>query len=141
MDNEIKQIKKLAEEGLMGVYKKQTFFVMTENNFIRNPKYTVNQKMVYQCLQSYAGAITSCFPSKLTIAKDLGTSTKTIERVLQQLEELGAIIIINQITESKRKTSNLYILAEIDKDTGDFNSKSIQKFKQLTLEPIRVKGK
>jgi len=139
MNEEVEQIKKMAETGLIGAYKK-TYFVMAENSFIRNPKYSINQKMVYLCLQSYAGAVTSCYPSKSTLAKDLDTSIKTIERVLNQLEELGAILTINQITENNRKTSNMYMLCDIHKDTGDFIPESIYQFKCLTLEPIRIKG-
>ena len=130
----------MAEGGLAGIFKK-TYFVMAENTFIRNPKYSITQKMVYLCLQSYAGAVDSCYPSKETISKDLNTSTKTIERVLKELEELGAIIVINQITETNRKTSNLYILCDIDKDAGDFVPESIEKFKELSKEPIKIQGK
>lgn len=140
MNDEVKQLKALAESGLAGVIKK-TYFVQAENNFIRNPKYTVNQKMVYLALQSYAGAVTSCFPSKNTLAKDLQIGEKTVYRILKQLEGIGAILIINQISESNRKTSNMYILADIDKETGDFIPESIQQFKCLTKEPIRIKGK
>lgn len=140
MNEELEQIKELAESGVMGVYKK-TYFYMAENTFIRNSKYTIGQKMVYMCLQSYAGSVDSCFPSKDTIAKNLNIGAKTVYRFLLELEKLGAVIIINQIKESNRKTSNLYILSDIDKDTGDFLPESIIKFKELTLEPIRVRGK
>ncbi|WP_252249167.1 helix-turn-helix domain-containing protein, partial [Clostridium sp. VAP23] len=139
MNDDVEQIKKLAESGLCGAFKK-TYFVQAENNFIRNSKYTVNQKMVYLCLQSYAGAVTSCFPSKSTVAKDLNLSEKTVYTILKQLEQLGAIIVINQIKENNRKTSNMYILSDINKDTGEFIPDSIKQFKCLTLEPIRVKG-
>jgi|GEM_PF-3014003 len=140
MDDEVKQFKSLVESGLSGVYKK-TFFVMAENNFIKNPKYTTNQKMVYLCLCTYAGAVSSCFPSKETISKDLNLTTKTVYTILKQLEELRAIIIVNQITENNRMTSNLYILSDIDKNTGDFIPESIEKFKELSNGFVRVKGK
>lgn len=140
MDVEVTQLKEMASNGLMGVYKK-TYFVMAENNFLRHPVYTVSQKMVYLCLQSYAGAVSSCFPSKTTLAKDLNLTEKTIYTVLKQLEEIGAIIIINQITETNRKTSNIYILCDIDKETGNFIPDSIAKFKELSQGSIRVKGK
>jgi Fe2+ or Zn2+ uptake regulation protein len=140
MSNEVEQVRQLAESGLVGVVRK-TYFIQSENNFIRNPKYSVNQKMVYQCLQSYAGAVTSCFPSKSTIAKDLGLSEKTVYTILKQLENIGAILVINQITETNRKTSNMYMLADIDKETGEFVPQSIEQFRCLTLEPIKIKGK
>jgi DNA-binding transcriptional regulator YhcF (GntR family) len=141
MDTEVKQLKKMAEDGLVTTYKKKTYFVMAENTFIKNPKYTITQKMVYLCLQTYAGAVDSCYPSKESIAKNLSVTPKTVYTVLKQLEDIGAIIIINQITETNRKTSNLYILCDIDKDNGDFVPKSIEKFKILSKEPIRINGK
>ncbi len=140
MDQEVTQLKEMAQGGLMGAYKK-TYFVMAENNFLRNPTYTINQKMVYLCLQSYCGAVDSCFPSKETLAKDLNVTAKTIYTVLKQLEELGAIIIINQVTETNRKTSNIYILCDINKESGNFIPESILKFKELSQESIRVRGK
>ena len=97
--------------------------------------------MVYLCLASYAGQNNSCFPSQDTIAKDLNLTRKTVNTIISKLEELGAIIIVNQITESNRKTSNLYILADIDKTTGEFIRESIEQFKDLKLEPVRIKGK
>ena len=141
MDDEVKQLKILVENGLAGVYKKKTYFVMAENNFIKNPKYTMSHKMVYLCLSTYSGAVSSCFPSKSTMSKDLNTSVKTIERVLKQLQVLGAIIIVNQITENNRMTSNLYILSDIDKDTGNFIPESIEKFKELSEGSIKIQGK
>lgn len=139
MDNGVNELKQLAESGLVGAYKK-TYFVMAENNFIRNPKYTVNQKMVYLTLASYAGVVGSCYPSQGTLSKDLNLSVNTVKTVLKQLEELGAIIIVNQVTEINRKTSNLYILAEIDKQTGEFIPESIKQFEELAKEPIKIKG-
>jgi len=134
------EVKRLMESDNVGVYKK-TYFIMSENTFIRNPKYTINQKMVYQCLQSYTGAVESCFPSKGTIAGSLNIGIKVISKVLLELVELGGILIINQITETNRKSSNLYILAEIDKVSGDFVPESISQFKELTLEPKVIRGK
>jgi hypothetical protein len=75
--------------------------------------------MVYQCLQS-----------KGTIAESLNTGIKVISKILLELVELGGILIINQITETNRKSSNLYILAEIDKISGDFVPESISQFKE-----------
>lgn len=140
MDNELMDMKALAESGLVGAYKK-SYFVMAENNFIRNPKYNVYQKMVYLCLQSYAGTVGSCYPSQNTIAKDLNMSVRMVYNVLKQLEELGAIIIVHQIAENNRKKSNLYIICDVHKDTGDFIPESIEKFKELAKEPVKIKGK
>lgn len=139
-DTEVKDLKQIIESGSVSTFKK-TYFVMAENSFLRNPAYSINIKMIYMLLCSYAGAISSCYPSKETIAKDLNISVRTVYSVLKELEELGAVIIINQITESNRKSSNFYILCEVNKDTGEFMTDSIHKFKVLTNEPIRIRGK
>jgi hypothetical protein len=102
---------------------------MIENKFLTNPKYTVNQKMVYLCLQSYSDSVESSFLSKATIAQNLNIGVSSISKNLIELEQLGALLIINQITEINHKTSNLYILAEIDKATGDFIPQSISQLK------------
>lgn len=102
---------------------------MIENKFLRNPKYTVNQKMVYLCLQSYSDSVESCSLSKDTMAQSLNIGIKSISKNLIELEQLGALLIINQITETSHKTSDLYILAEIDKSTGDFIPQCINQFK------------
>jgi Fe2+ or Zn2+ uptake regulation protein len=51
--------------------------------------------MVYLCLQSYTGSVDSCFPSKDTIAKSLNLAVNTVYRNLNELVELGAILVIN----------------------------------------------
>lgn len=140
MDEDVKQLKKLAQSGLSGVYRKD-YFVMAENNFIKNPNYTINQKMVYLCLQTYAGASASCFPSRESISKDLKISIRTVADALKDLKKIGALLIINQITDTNRKTSNLYILAEVDKHTGMFVPESLEKYKCLSSKSIKVKGK
>lgn len=141
MDVEVKNLKALAEQGLVNTYKKRNYFVIAENNFIRNQKYTIKQKMIYLCLCSYTGNSGGCFPSQESIAKSLNVSIKTVYTTLNELENLGALLIIKQIKESNRRTSNLYILAEIDKDTGMFLPESIEKFKVLKNSPIKIAGK
>ncbi len=102
---------------------------MIENKFLRNPKYTINQKMVYLCLQSYSDSVKSCFLSKDTLAQSLNIGINSIRKNLIELEQLGAFLIINQITEINREPSDLYILSEIDKATGDFIPQTITQFK------------
>lgn len=116
-------------------------FVMVYNTFILNNNYTVNQKMVFLALKSYGGDKNNCYPSKETLAEKLSLSKKTVYLVLKQLEELGAIVIINRYAESNRKTSNVYILASIDINTGNFVPSTLNQYRALKETGIKVKGK
>ena len=77
-----------------GVYKK-SYFVILEHAFLRNPDYTTTEKMVYLDLMGYAGQANSAFPSKSSIAKDLGISIKTVERTLLSLEQKNGLLTWN----------------------------------------------
>ena len=116
-------------------------FVMAYKSFLLNEEYTVNQKMLILVLKSYAGNKVDCYPSKSLLARQLKVTTKTIETVLKQLQNLGALLIINRITETNRKTSNLYIIADIDIISGNFIPDSLDMYRSLTASPIRIKGK
>lgn len=116
-------------------------FVMAYNSFILNEKYTMQQKVLFLGLKSYGGMRNNCYPSKATLAKKLSTTVKTIERLLKQLEELGGILTVNRYMESNRKTSNLYILADIDITTGNFIQESLGIYKHLKKTGVKVKGK
>lgn len=135
-----KEITNLAENGNLNVLRK-TYFVQAENAFINNPNYSIYDKLVYLSLQTFAGSIDNCYPSKGSLAKNLNLSVKTIERTLFSLEKNDGILIINRIKESGRKTSNLYILADIDKYTGNFIPESLDQFRILKKRTITVRGK
>lgn len=120
---------------------KEEPFVKSYVAFNLNPKYTMYEKMLIIGLRSYQRNNADCYPSKATLAQQLNANIKTIEKLLKRLEELGALLIINRKKESNRRTSNLYILAEIDKKTGDFIPDSLDKFKYLKGQIITVKGK
>lgn len=131
--------KKILESGVIDTDKQP--FVMVYNTFILNNNYTVNQKMVFLALKSFGGNKNNCYPSKETLAQKLSLSKRTVATVLKQLEELGAILIINRYAESNRKTSNIYILASIDINTGKFVSNSLDIHRPLKQIGIKVQGK
>lgn len=130
---------KIFNNGVLDVAKQP--FVMSYNSFNLNEKYTMQQKMLFIGLKSFGGLKNNCYPSKTTLAKKLNTTVKTIERLLKQLEELGAILIINRYMESKRRTSNLYILSDVDLSTGDFIPSSLDIYRPLKENGVKVQGK
>ena len=120
---------------------RKTKFIQIENNFINNPNYTTVEKLIYMSLCTYAFQKNNCYPSHSTLAENLGVNKRTIIRNLKTLEEKGGIIIISRKMESNRRLSNLYVLAEIDSNTGEFIKESIKEFYQYKNKTVVIKGK
>lgn len=117
---------------------KKSYFVQIESTFINNPKYTTIEKLVYLSLCTYAGQKRNCFPGQEGIAKNLGVTRMTINKTIKSLQEKNGIYIINQYTKTGRRTSNTYILADIDPISGEFVPESLDIYKKLYREPIIV---
>lgn len=66
-------------------------FTQIPNRIIDNPNISLGGKCVYIKLLSYAWDKKKCFPGQETMAKDLGTSIKTIQRKLEELKEMRLI--------------------------------------------------
>ena len=124
----------------LNVYKKNRF-IQIENSFINNSQYSIYEKMVYMSLCTYAIDKNNCYPSQTTIAKNLNISRTMVIKAMQGLEQKEGLLIINRKTESNRKISNLYILAEVDACTGIFISGSLEEFKQYKNKIVVIKGK
>ena len=120
---------------------RKTKFIQIENNFINNPNYTTVEKLIYMSLCTYAFQKNNCYPSHSTLAENLGINRRTIIRTIKSLEEKGAIIVIKRKFQSNRKTSNLYILSDIDDNTGEFIKDSIKEFEQYKDKEVFIKGK
>ena len=130
----------MDELASLNVYKKNKF-IQIENSFINNSQYSIYEKMVYMSLCTYAFQKNNCYPSHSTLAENLGINRRTIIRTIKSLEEKGAIIVIKRKFQSNRKTSNLYILADIDGNTGEFIKDSIKEFEQYKDKEVVIKGK
>ena len=130
----------MDELAALNVYKKNRF-IQIENSFINNSQYGIYEKMVYMSLCTYAMDKNNCYPSQTTIAKNLSISRTMVIKAMQGLEEKNGLLIINRKTESNRKISNLYILAEVDACTGIFIPESLKEFKQYKNKIVVIKGK
>ena len=130
----------MDELATLNVYKKNRF-IQIENSFINNSQYSIYEKMVYISLCTYAMDKNNCYPSQTTIAKNLSISRTMVIKAMQGLEEKNGLLIINRKTESNRKISNLYILAEIDACTGNFIAESLEDFKPYKNKIVVIKGK
>ena len=130
----------MDELAALNVYKKNRF-IQIENSFINNSQYSIYEKMIYMSLCTYAMDKNNCYPSQTTIAKNLNISRTMVIKAVQGLEEKNGLLIINRKTESNRKISNLYILAEVDACTGIFIPESLKEFKQYKNKIVVIKGK
>ncbi|WAX72124.1 helix-turn-helix domain-containing protein [Gallibacterium anatis] len=66
-----------------------------------------NLKLVFILMANYADEKDCCYPSQLTLARQAGLSVKTIQRVIEKLEELGFVKTLRKGTGNK---SSLYQL-------------------------------
>lgn len=115
-----------------GVVTPQNYFVQVPNSFIRNPKYTSNEKMMYIYLWGFGGESLNSYPGQSRMIHDLGWSKPTVINVLKKLEGKGGIYIVNRkFRRTNEKATNLYYLAEINTNTGDFIENSIDIIKQV----------
>ena len=103
-----------------GVVAPKDLFLQVPIEFIRNNQYTPNEKTLFLLLWTYGIGSKTVYPSQSRLAKQMGTTAKTIRSILQKLEEKEGIYIVQQyIGDTKEKTSNLYFLSEVTKD-GEF---------------------
>lgn len=77
------------------------YYLTVYKSFLKS-KFTVYQKLIFLYLKAHGK---NCFPAIKTIAKDLGISTRTVMRNIQELRRAGVIIV-----EKRKGTSNRYIL-------------------------------
>lgn len=85
-----------------------TRFEMVPHWIMRHEKITGNSLRLYLQLRSYAGSKEIAWPSKKTLATDLGVAVNTIESAINVLLEIGCIQYEARFTNDGRQTSNLY---------------------------------
>lgn len=71
-------------------------------------------QLIWVWLCSYADGYGQCWPSRVRLAKDTGSSTKTVDRHIKQLEKLGWIEKTKRWKDDKQQ-SNLYQLNLMDR--------------------------
>ena len=76
---------------------------------LRDSRFKLRHKAVLGVLASRADKHGQCYPEIATIADDLATSDRTVERALRDLEAWG-IVRVDQRYKGAKQTSNLYTL-------------------------------
>lgn len=65
---------------------------------------------LYCVLARYAGRDGTCYPRRRTIAERLRVSVSTVDRVLAELVNLGAVEVRHRLDDNGEHTSNLYTI-------------------------------
>ena len=100
--------------------------------FLRNKKYTIYEKILYQYLLTYSTNHGDAYPSLERMQLELGLSRPTLIKHLKSLEEKNGVLILNRINkETNEKDTNLYYLGEIIYKTGDFNKSYLDLVKMI----------
>lgn len=86
-------------------YAKGTFITVPNKHIIRG--LSGNQQALFMWLCSYADEVGVCFPSRSTLAKDIGVTTQTLDKHLKKLCEVGLITKAERFYNS-RQSSNEY---------------------------------
>ncbi len=86
-------------------------FGMVDAQVIRDRSLPPMVKLVYTHLATYCGDARSAFPSRATIATQVGISVRTVDAALKVAAQVGLITIKRRYDEEKRQhTSSIYLL-------------------------------
>ena len=104
-------------ESIKDIIKEDTVVILNEalkrgftqlpNYVLRDDKLTFGARLAYAVLLSYAWQENSCFPGQDKMAKDLGTSRRSINSYLKELKDAG---YIDWKRRGLTKTNIYYIL-------------------------------
>jgi hypothetical protein len=78
-------------------------------DLIRDLRLSAMALRLYCDLLGYARAITTCFPSRETLSRDIGVSVRQVDRLKNELKALG-ILSWKQKKNKERRLSNIYTL-------------------------------
>lgn len=92
-------------------------FAIVAPHVIRDPSISVNARLLYAVLCTYANEYGNCWPSVSTVLEGLGMSDRTRRRAQSELVEAGVLTITTQLDSRGRRTLNLYTLTDMPEGT------------------------
>jgi len=102
----------------LGKRAKSKEFTKLPNDILFAPTISPSTKTLYALLVSYARDKSYCQPSHSRLATDLGVSTKSIGRWLDELTSHGLITTKRRGLTNKIPWSNVYYLAKYERKEG-----------------------
>lgn len=91
-------------------------YIMVDNELIRSPELTINEKVLYMLLDTYADRGRECFPGLKVLAKLLNVDTRTVQRILKSLVEKKMITKTARFNTKGVQISNLYELEDLPEE-------------------------
>jgi hypothetical protein len=89
-------------------------FGMVDKHVMRDPRLPLTVKALYSYLSTYCGATRSAFPSRQTMAKELGCAVRTVDAALKAGVEAGLWTVTGRAGDDGRQTSNLYLIHDFE---------------------------
>ena len=89
-------------------------FGMVDKHVMRDPRLPLTVKALYSYLSTYCGATRSAFPSRQTMAKELGCAVRTVDAALKVGVEAGLWTVTGRAGDDGRQTSNLYLIHDFE---------------------------
>lgn len=130
-------LERMDENG--GVIAPPNYFTQVPDMFVRRTDLNISEKILFIYIWGYAANKGAAFPSNKRMQEELGMSKNTIIKTLSSLEAKGGIYILNQFKKSNgQQVANLYFLAEVNMQTGEFDSKYLEMNKLLYPEKKRI---
>lgn len=130
-------LERMDENG--GVIAPPNYFTQVPDMFVRRTDLNITEKMLFIYIWGYAANKGAAFPSQARMLNELGISKPTLNKTLSSLETKGGIYLVNQFKKSNgTQVANLYFLAEVNMQTGEFDSKYLEMNKLLYPEKKRI---
>ena len=107
---------------------------MIPNQLFEKSQLSIIERYLYSVLIKYCGAKDFCFPSRETLANDMGVSVRYISDLLKVLEEQGFI----RRTRRGWNRSNTYEVAKqlvTDRNSSAYLLRNMLPFQQSTVVP------
>ena len=102
-------------------------------SFLSNSEIKPNEKVLYLILKGLANRNTGvAFPNKKSLGLAMGVSDRQISNILRSMIDKYMIYSVNRLwADSRTQTSNMYIINDYDKVTGNFGVANLLKYKYL----------
>ena len=129
----------MAEHSSRPVSADNYFAIIPE--WVLDSEISANAVRLYCVFRRYADQNGYCFPSRKTLARRCRVSEATVDRLIKELEAIGALTVRNRRTETGEYKSSEYVVVSVrggvysqtstgvltDEDTGVLTSDDITK--------------
>lgn len=86
-------------------------FAVVPREILFDPTLSANAKLTYAALSSHANRYAQAWPSRQTLADELGISESSVKRAVKELADANVITVRGRARSDGGQTSNVYTLA------------------------------